>query len=73
MNNPAKIKTSTPAALVANVMYLVSLPEVYLRLQKVLDDPHHTRDDLGSSDSGLGTIAETQRIDLFPPSSPVGE
>lgn len=44
MTNPVKIKTTTPGALVENVMHLVSLPEIYLRLQKVLDDPHHTRE-----------------------------
>lgn len=46
MNNQAKIKTTTPAALVENVMHLVSLPEIYLSLQKVLDNPKHTRDDV---------------------------
>lgn len=36
-------KPSTPAALVENVLQLVSLPEIYLRLQAVIDDPLHTR------------------------------
>ncbi|MFT5219174.1 MAG: HD-like signal output (HDOD) protein [Planctomycetota bacterium] len=36
-------KPSTPAALVENVLQLVSLPEVYLRLQAVIEDPLHSR------------------------------
>lgn len=43
MNSPPRLKTSTPEMLVENVLHLVSLPEIYLRLQQVLDDPHHTR------------------------------
>lgn len=46
MSNQAKIRTPTPIALVENVMHLVSLPKIYLSLQKVLDDPKHSRDDV---------------------------
>ena len=35
---------STPQQLVNDVLQLVSLPEVYLRLQETIDDPQHTRD-----------------------------
>lgn len=38
------VKIPTPQALVNNVLQLISLPEVYLRLQKIIDDPEHTRD-----------------------------
>lgn len=34
----------TPQALVANVLHLISLPEVYLRLQQTIDDPKHSRE-----------------------------
>jgi putative nucleotidyltransferase with HDIG domain len=34
---------STPQQLVKEVLQLVSLPEVYLRLQETIDDPLHTR------------------------------
>ena len=30
--------------MVDNVMQLISLPEIYLRLQQVIDDPEHTRE-----------------------------
>ena len=36
--------TSTPQALVDNVLQLISLPEIYLRLQQTIDDPAHTRE-----------------------------
>lgn len=35
---------TTAQSLVDNVLQLISLPEVYLRLQQVIDDPDHTRD-----------------------------
>lgn len=47
---------STPVALVNNVLHIVSLPEVYLRLQTVIDDPMHSRDQVAqviSYDTGL--------------------
>ena len=34
----------TPRALVENVLQLISLPEIYLRLQKTIDDPEHSRE-----------------------------
>ncbi len=37
-------KTVTPQALVENLTQLISLPELYLRLQKTIDDPTHTRE-----------------------------
>ncbi len=46
MSDIANKRAATPAALVENVMHLVSLPEIYLQLQKVLDNPRHTRDDV---------------------------
>ncbi len=33
----------TPRALVENVLQLISLPEIYLRLQQTIDDPEHSR------------------------------
>ncbi len=42
MDNGAGI--STARSLVENVLQLISLPELYLRLQQVIDDPNHTRD-----------------------------
>ncbi len=39
-------KIPTPQALVNNVLQLISLPEVYLRLQKIIDDPEHTREQI---------------------------
>lgn len=33
----------TPRALVENVLQLISLPEIYLRLQQAIDDPEHDR------------------------------
>lgn len=42
MDNGAGITTAQ--SLVANVLQLISLPEVYLRLQQVIDDPDHSRD-----------------------------
>ncbi len=44
MQNAAKL--TTPEALVANVLQLISLPEIYLRLQQTIDDPLHTREDV---------------------------
>ncbi len=44
MISPAK--NNTPDALVANVVHLTSLPSVYTRLEEVLKDPNHTRDDI---------------------------
>lgn len=35
---------TTAQSLVENVLQLISLPEIYLRLQQVIDDPDHTRD-----------------------------
>jgi HD-like signal output (HDOD) protein len=35
---------ATAKSLVENVLQLISLPEIYLRLQQVIDDPDHTRD-----------------------------
>jgi HD-like signal output (HDOD) protein len=43
VNRPPDIKMSTPEKLIENVLHLVSLPEIYLRLQQVLDNPHHIR------------------------------
>ena len=37
-------RLSTPEALVENVLQLITLPEIYLRLQKTIDDPMHTRE-----------------------------
>jgi len=34
----------TPQALVENVLQLISLPEIYLRLQQTIDDPEHSRE-----------------------------
>jgi len=42
MDNGARV--TTPWSLVENVMQLISLPEIYLRLQQVIDDPIHTRE-----------------------------
>ena len=37
-------KIPTPQALVDSVLQLISLPEIYLRLQKTINDPLHTRE-----------------------------
>jgi len=37
-------RLTTPEALVENVLQLITLPEIYLRLQKTIDDPLHTRE-----------------------------
>ena len=37
-------RVTTPRALVDNVLQLISLPELYLRLQQTIDDPDHTRE-----------------------------
>lgn len=42
MDNTAGMATAK--SLVENVLQLISLPEIYLRLQQVIDDPNHTRD-----------------------------
>ncbi len=42
MDNGARMTTAQ--SLVKNVLQLISLPEIYLRLQQVMDDPDHTRD-----------------------------
>ncbi len=43
MTSPPKLNRSTQQTLVDNVLHLVSLPEIYLRLQQVLDNPDHIR------------------------------
>ena len=42
MDNAARM--TTPQSLVESVMQLISLPEIYLRLQRVIDDPDHSRE-----------------------------
>ena len=42
MDNGAGVTTAR--SMVENVMQLISLPEIYLRLQRVIDDPEHTRE-----------------------------
>ncbi len=42
MDNGARMNTAR--SLVENVLQLISLPEIYLRLQQVIDDPIHTRE-----------------------------
>ncbi len=42
MENAARL--ATPQALVDNVLHLISLPEIYLRLQRTIEDPLHTRE-----------------------------
>ena len=37
---------NTPEALVANVIHLISLPNVYTKLEKTLKEPNHTRNDI---------------------------
>jgi putative nucleotidyltransferase with HDIG domain len=44
MDNGAIV--STPQLLVDNVLQLISLPEIYLRLQQTIDDPLHSRDQI---------------------------
>ncbi len=39
---------ATQQSLVDNVLQLISLPEIYLRLQQVIDDPNHTRDQVAA-------------------------
>ncbi|MGI9284231.1 MAG: HDOD domain-containing protein [Pseudomonadales bacterium] len=36
--------SSTPQMLVDGVLQLISLPQIYLRLQKIIDNPWHTRE-----------------------------
>jgi HD-like signal output (HDOD) protein len=38
------VRVTTPQSLVENVLQLISLPEIYLRLQQAIDDPMHTRE-----------------------------
>ncbi len=38
------VRMATAQAVVDNVLQLISLPEIYLRLQRVIDDPMHTRE-----------------------------
>ena len=40
----SSVRMTTAQSLVDNVMQLISLPEIYLRLQQVMDDPMHTRE-----------------------------
>ena len=42
MENATRL--ATPQALVDNVLHLISLPEIYLRLQRTIEDPLHTRE-----------------------------
>ncbi len=38
------VREPTPRALVENVLQLISLPEIYLRLQQTIDNPAHSRE-----------------------------
>jgi HD-like signal output (HDOD) protein len=40
------VRVTTPQTLVANVLQLISLPEIYLRLQQTIDDPRHSREQI---------------------------
>ena len=40
------VRVETPRALVENVLQLISLPEIYLRLQQTIDDPEHSREQI---------------------------
>jgi HD-like signal output (HDOD) protein len=40
------VKVATPRAMVENVLQLISLPEIYLRLQNTIDDPLHSREQI---------------------------
>lgn len=40
------VKVATPRAMVENVLQLISLPEIYLRLQSTIDDPLHSREQI---------------------------
>jgi len=42
------VEMNTPDALVANVVHLISLPNVYTQLEKTLKDPNHTRNDIAA-------------------------
>jgi HD-like signal output (HDOD) protein len=44
MDNGARV--STPQLLVDSVLHLISLPDIYLRLQETIDDPLHSRDQI---------------------------
>jgi len=59
----SSVKANTPEALVANVVHLVSLPNVYTQLEETLKNPAHTRDNIAeiiSIDPAL--CARTLRI-----------
>jgi HD-like signal output (HDOD) protein len=40
------VRMSTPQLLVDSVLQLISLPEIYLRLQQTIDDPMHSREQI---------------------------
>ena len=40
------VNQDTPEALVNNVVHLISLPTVYTRLEEILKNPEHTRNDI---------------------------
>jgi HD-like signal output (HDOD) protein len=40
------VRVETPQALVENVLQLISLPEIYLRLQQTIDNPEHSREQI---------------------------
>ncbi len=42
MENAARL--ATPQTLVDSVLHLISLPEIYFRLQRTIEDPLHTRE-----------------------------
>jgi len=44
MDNGARV--GTPQLLVDSVLHLISLPEIYLRLQETIDDPLHSREQI---------------------------
>jgi HD-like signal output (HDOD) protein len=44
MDNGARV--NTPQLLVDSVLHLISLPDIYLRLQQTIDDPLHSRDQI---------------------------
>lgn len=39
-------RVSTPQLMVDSVLHLISLPEIYLRLQETIEDPSHSRDQI---------------------------
>ena len=40
------VRVGTPQLLVDSVLHLISLPDIYLRLQETIDDPLHGRDQI---------------------------